>query len=142
MNFIDAGKALKEGKCRAIRRSCWASPNGIRFDSVYEFVYNDNTAVKLDADDFLAEDWELVNPIKQYEEVEVVKWLNVITNEIFDFPLIPFSKDFIKLTGTIKKEIMLKVKKREEIKDAIEVISKDRITKIAPISKIFLEWEE
>ena len=69
---------------------------------------------------YLSEDWELVNPIKQYEEVEVRQYVWIKSNgdkQLHDFPFAapPTDGRLIEMTGTIKREIKPKVKHREEV---------------------------
>lgn len=138
MNFIEAVKALKEDRCKSIRRQ----------GCIYEIV-KDKFGILIDSRDLsevtfnciniLAEDWELVNPKPVYEEVEVVRYLNTITQRVVSSVsefLDRSNSDWVKLTGTIKREAKPKVKHREEIIKSFSEFEYPFNT------KFFAEWED
>jgi len=87
--------------------------------------------------------WELVDSIPQYEEVEVVRWLNLETNSIGEYVNgEPCSKtNWVKLIGTIKREIKPKNKRREQI-GFTGPIHINATVGIPDRAKYFAEWEE
>lgn len=131
MNFLDAVQALKDGKCKSIERD-GVMPLNL---SVSGYIMNCIGLFVLNTEHILADDWQLVNPVIKYEEVEVVKYM--VKGEMGDFfydckPEYPC----IKLTGTIKKEIKQKVKHRKEI--VVIPVNQD-----IPLSaRFYAEWEE
>ena len=121
MNFLQAVQALKEGKC-----------GGIKLNSTF---FNGDE-FRVDLIELFSNNWELVNEVKQYEEVEVVRWLsydgNLFLKQITD--------EDIKLTGKIKREIKPKIKRRKEFLNAAEL--KHCSWNIPENAIIAVEWEE
>jgi hypothetical protein len=80
--------------------------------------------------------------IKQCQEVEVIRWLNLTTGAIKDageppFPPLP-GHEIIKLTGTRKP----KVKHREEVCGVTTIHPLSKYSHIPINAKIFAEWED
>ena len=119
MNFIEAVRALKEGKCKSI--SCWGP--------IVTIDLTDLRTKGLSVESILSEQWTLVNPVKQYEEVEVVRYMWKDHNgkekisEVVPF-LHPGDYEIIALKGTMKREIKPKVKHREDITDKVMSVGK------------------
>lgn len=132
MNFIEAVAALNEGRCIGIKRAV---------DSRF-ILFRDNLFydISISVNDLLAEDWELVEPVKQYEEVKVERLLVIFPNGseiIIDKKLksqYPDACMFVELTGTTKVEVKPKVKHREEL-----MINDFKYPENA---RFFTEWEE
>lgn len=127
MNFLEAVRELVEGKCKGIKR-----PGGIvRRDKHFD-IY---------ADSILADDWQLVDPVPQEEEVEVVRWYSPSLNLVFDAESIARAQgDCIPLTGTYRRPVKPKVKRR---------VSLGYVSKTGYIyegvpsrAKFYAEWEE
>lgn len=116
MNFLDAVRALNEGRCEGIKR-----PNHINYVTLnYETLEYANGLFKPFTSECLAEDWELVNEVKQYEVVEVERWLYVNSNGKENVskqkPMLPPDCTIIgKLNCIIKREIKPKKKVLTEV---------------------------
>lgn len=140
MNFIEAVTALKEGRCERIKSGLMTVGLTIIENGCLAFKSTDafNCNVNL-----LLSDWELVNPIAQYEEVKIVRWLVPETNTLFynGEPRECDKEKFVKLTGTIKREVKPKVKRREQI-GFTGPVTFNATTKIPHDANFFAEWSE
>lgn len=153
MNFLEAVKEL-EGRCKGIRigesRYKMASPGLINV------VTCDGPL--LSYEDYLSTDWQLVDPIPQYEEVKVrqiaaMDGPDVIAcfdnMEEFD----TYNNDhacqfgYLELTGTYRREVKPKVKRRELLERVtlngcqLHYINPQKY-KIPLTAKVCAEWEE
>jgi len=144
MNFVDAVRELKEERCEGIKRK-------ISIVTLHEGVLcQHGVPVFVDGESIIAEDWELVNPKPQFEEIEVVRWCwNNGEREIYSEEkpcLPPLDYKLIKLTGKRKVEVKPKVKHREELKELLQAGM--YAPKLAPFVykgrnvQLFAEWEE
>jgi hypothetical protein len=136
MNFLEAVKALKEGKCEGITCSSSNSDKPIvrKLELNNKFIAPPIDSVGL----FLSEDWQLVNEVKQNEEVEVVGYYHVASGDVSRSPW-GKGEEQIKLTGTMKREIKPKVKHRV----LIGCLGQSNSFKGAPLNAdLFAEWEE
>ena len=132
MNFLDAVKALQEGRCEGVKRKGW----GFVYDSYADGINFNHD--KIAFEHFLAEDWQLVNEVKQYEEVEVVAYYDPELEIFYKEDVRPQRPCIIELKGTIKREIKPKVKHREEVHCR-------HYTSYADVpfrAKFYAEWEE
>jgi hypothetical protein len=142
MNFLEAVQALANGECEGIKRV------GTFFSLHLEdhlLKDNDGDIFQPYLDSILPSDWELVNPKPQYEEVEVVRWLDIRTN-ITHTMGIDDEKNldpqiWVKLTGTYKREIPRNVKRREEI-TGVGTLHRLDGSRIPKSAKIYAEWKE
>ena|ERR1035437_1388748 len=125
MNFIEAVTELKEGRCR-----------GIKLNSTF---FNGDE-FRVDLSERFSDDWELVNPVVQYEEVEVIRFLCSKCDTVYTDSCGCCNKPAIRLTGIIKREIKPKVKRRMLLKEANYPSIK---TSMFPFeSEVYAEWEE
>ena len=144
MNFIDAVKALANGKCEGIKRDC----------AVYKLDQNcvlrceqkgNDVGICISSDSILAENWQLVGEVKQYEEVKIKAKCEVSPNGTIIL-VVPESEQIavypgnvlIELTGTMKREIKLKVKRKEYLGKALHVGGYT----IPESADMYAEWEE
>jgi hypothetical protein len=136
MNFLDAVRELKEGRCEGIElKSQYIKIREIEIGCI-SFMVQPET--------ILAEDWELVNPKPRFEEVEIVKYVEMNECEEGKSSKTPFTPlknmQLVKLTGTMKREIKPKVKHRVLIDNEL-FISETKLP-FANNAKYFAEWEE
>jgi hypothetical protein len=136
MNFIDAVRELSEGRCNKIKRD-----DTILHIGLGGMLYIRDVPYLAHITSYL-DDWELVDPVPQFEEVEVVRYLKESIDETYTFEQLGCPEDltgYIKLTGTYRRKIKPKVKRREEINiEPIHRIFGD----IPKYAKLYAEWEE
>jgi hypothetical protein len=95
------------------------------------------------------DDWELIDPVPQHEEVEVVRWTCIsqtgqcygqyLSQDEAMTKIASVHDQIIKLTGNYQRPINPKVKRREEINiEPIHRIFGD----IPKYAKLYAEWEE
>lgn len=145
MNFTDAVRELTEGRCEGISCSdcIYENRNGF-LNYVNAFV-----GVMLDSEDILSDNWELVNPKPEYEEVEVTRymWKHATSDGIIvekyseELPFLFPNVLVTKLTGMIKKEIKPKVKMRKEFNNVGDFIL-CKYGNAPKNAKVILEWEK
>lgn len=144
MNFLEAVRALKEGKCEGIRRISWQDNVGYiylygsnKLFTTHGNYFSENVQI---ASNIIAEDWELVNSVKRYEEVEVVMYMSKKDEAVIVKDVPTYSQNWIKLTGVIKQEIKPKVKHRVVINEHWEG---SRLQDgLADDCVLIAEWEE
>lgn len=142
MNFIEAVRELKEGRCTHIKHKRFGNIHGIYEgrETCFCLVWSDGGKLFNNATLMLSEDWELVNPKPQFEEVEIVKWYCNICGKICLSDDIHCGKPIVKLTGIFKNEIKPKVKHRIKLTHAKHFIA---LGSAVPLqADIFAEWEE
>jgi hypothetical protein len=145
MNFLDAVRELEAGRCKKIISGCITLHEGGEGNRY--LLNNADNGPLLFLRDYLADDWELVDPIPQTEEVEVIAWAMLnsegeLCNLRDKEPTTDSRHDqFFKLTGTYTREVKPKVKRRElvQIKRNGEVIGDQPIPNTA---KFYAEWED
>lgn len=138
MKFQDALQKLNEGRCKEIRNGdCF-----YKLASLTKVVINSSTLtpIALSPENFLSEDWQLVNTKPQYEEVEVVVWYDPKLNKFYDVDVTAQRSGLVKLTGTFKREIKPKVKQRLCVGKARHFIG--NMLNIQYDADVYAEWEE
>lgn len=151
MNLTESVKALHDGMCDGVRRASWQRGTFLELDDDVMLAFNCGSPYIPYACDFLADDYELVNPKPQKETVEVKRCIlvNKRTGEELshDYGVIYDGSiyDFVELKGTFHREIKPKVKRREKLK--LSAIEEDNIRYRHQIPGpssfgIFAEWEE
>ena len=151
MRFEEAVRELSEGHCKGIKRSdistlCLKDNGRLIFKDTVDNEYDSYSC------HILADDWELVDPIPQYEEVPIVRylWINRCTGAeglTTKEGLMPSQCDVVKLHGTQKVEVKPKVFHREEVNDIYQSVGSNQ-TLYAPFIyngkkvQLFAEWSE
>jgi hypothetical protein len=147
MKLSEAIIEFKMGRCTAFKRKDLIGTVYINKLEMFEFkdVCGD---CSLTSGDILAEDWELVDPKPQYEEVEEVCYCSIDRlgkHHYSSFPFLPIEGcDQFKLTGKHKIEIKPKVKRRMFVGESVKngIFTNYAIASVPPGSSIFAEWEE
>lgn len=149
MNFLEAVQALKDGQCEGVSinkasfckysltRQGWLGMDG-------EF------GMQRSLDDYLADDWQLVNPRPLTETKEVKRWLHVqngleightdnqtVAQEWNDNPNYGYA--VVELIGTYEAPVKPKVKRREELPRGNWPLV---YSEMSEDTRIFAEWEE
>ena len=152
MDFLSAVRSLKDGECEGIKRPNWG--NHIIIAEWQTMRWLTGVALELQGQNYLAEDWELVNPKPRMERVEVVRYKvrydNGELSGCRDFgseeALLEFCPDakprnIARLVGYVEVPIPAKVKRREKIAthDGYGLIWHKDCPKDV---EIFAEWTE
>lgn len=140
MTFLEAAKELDNARCKAIARKGWL---------------RDNMTSKTDHmtfHDAYSSDWYLVDPVQQFEEVEVVQWMCKDCTSCYDIEhqakCCPcgYTGKPVRLTGTYNKPIKPKVKRREQINIRAATGWEFKVFESQTLYhnqyKFFAEWEE
>jgi hypothetical protein len=148
MNFIEAVKELSEGRCKGIKREEW-------FYKIMLVVKEQFVSMSLPQfvgctpADYLAEDWQLVDPIPQTEEVEVVRWMCRHCETVFPSQDVSAGRPccwgmgtLIQLTGHYTREVKPKVKRREDVSDWFHGRRDYQGLQTPDDAKCYVEWEE
>jgi hypothetical protein len=113
MNFIDAVKELSEWRCRGIKQPVWS---GFLDRSLRHSETTKQGISWIALNSILNDDWQLVDPIPQTEEVEVVRWMSLNGN---GYRASLYTSDnpaeWVKMVGTYTREVKPKVKRREKV---------------------------
>ena len=149
MDFIEAVKALKDGRCTLarLRSVCIGFKGDILrcYHSPSDFPEHPSSTFNFHADDYTGDDWQLVNPKPQTETVTVKRWAEMYPDGTMRryFPSQPDSDYYdpsniiVELTGTYEAPVKPKTKRREERGHGMP-----RPDHVPMDAKMFYEWEE
>jgi hypothetical protein len=153
MNLADGVQSFCDGLCDGFRRKIWQRGTYLVLKERGELSFPDNAYIPYSCD-FLADDYELVNPKPQTETKEVTAWASVDstngrvwsigTKERMEIMTSPDSTNLIKiveLTGTYEMPVKPKVKRREEIPITCVSITRTDLPTNGNC-KFYAEWEE
>lgn len=142
MNFIKAVQALKDEQCDGIQRE------GDKRLFAERNWFKAMKTMQVHVDEILATDWELVDIKPQTETVEVVRWVCVNKEGVYDGTLYDTESDaqnskisdeqVVEAKYSYQKPILRKVKRREEISsiDYFKTINPKILD-----AKFFAEWK-
>ena len=137
MNFLEAVTELAAGRCKRI----------IRKDSEVSYSMWPGTAPTR-FQDILANDWELVDLVPEFEEVEISRYYCTGCGRVYAYDEEDGCKaPLIKLTGTYRKPVKRKVKRRERVDiderhNGSVVVFHSAFGSPPKGAKLFAEWEE
>jgi hypothetical protein len=155
MNFIEAVRALSNGECAGIRHLNWTQaymPQYLIIDNLSPWKWfawaGNHPFLGFSLSQMLSDDWELVNPTPETEEVEVKRWLcscgncygHKVNAQMCKLG-IECDGEVVELVGHYTRPVKRKVKFREEVTDFDEFGLKWNCRHSLGI-KFFVEWEE